>query len=120
MLELAATIKNHAGIHCRPSAVIVKALQQYAGTVEVRAESGTCDPRSIMGMLSLGLQHGAKVTVRVDGPDEEAVCHRLAALLETEFDFPPRQEGDPVLNPADLEATVGPPGEEVPGPVSSA
>ena len=61
MPELSATIKNTQGIHCRPSAVIVKEIQKYDGEIMVSGDSGECDPRSIMALMSLGLQCGAKV-----------------------------------------------------------
>lgn len=94
MVEKSAIIKNAQGIHCRPSAVIVKEIQAYEGAIRVHSESGDCDPRSIMGLLSLGLQVGAEITLSVEGPDEEAVCSRLKELFETMFDFPPRKEGE--------------------------
>lgn len=94
MVELTATVRNAHGIHCRPSAAIVKAVTGYPGEIEVTAESGRCDPRSIMGLIALGLAEGAAVTIRVDGPEEEATARRLAELFETHYDFPPRREGE--------------------------
>ena len=90
MIEKAAVIQNRHGIHCRPSALIIKSLGDYDGTVEICSETGTVDCRSIMGLLTLGLEYKACITLRVSGPDEEETCERLAVLFETEFDFPPR------------------------------
>lgn len=94
MVELAATIRNAHGIHCRPSAAIVKALTGYTGDVQVSTDGGSCDPRSIMGLLALCLHEGTPVTVRVEGPEEEAVARRVVELLEMHYDFPPRREGE--------------------------
>jgi phosphocarrier protein HPr len=107
MAERTAVIRNGAGIHCRPSAVIVKAIRGYAGSVLVHGASGDCDPRSIMALLGLGLQHGDRVTVSVSGPDEDEVCKMLADLFETAFDFPPRPEGTQAPIPADLASGPG-------------
>jgi phosphotransferase system HPr (HPr) family protein len=93
MVERSAIIKNSQGIHCRPSALIVKVLRDFKGEVAFHSEEGRCDPRSIMALLSMGLQKGSRVRVEVKGPDEEALCLRLKDLLETEFDFPPQEEG---------------------------
>lgn len=90
MVELSATVQNANGIHCRPSAVIVKAAQEYAGVIEVLAEAGTTDLRSVIGLICLGLESGKRITIRVTGPDEAAFCKRLAELFETHFDFPAR------------------------------
>ncbi|OQW96521.1 MAG: hypothetical protein BWK77_04370 [Verrucomicrobia bacterium A1] len=98
MIERTATIQNSHGIHCRPSAVIIKASAAYPGEILVTAENGQCDLRSVMQLIALGLRQGSRVTIRVTGPDEEAFCGRLVELFETRFDFPPRAEGD---RPAD-------------------
>jgi phosphocarrier protein HPr len=95
MIEMKATVKNANGIHCRPSAVIAKEVMNYAGDIRVIAESGTCDPRSIMALISLGLQEGAQLRIRVTGPNEAAVCRTLVALFEKHYDFPPRDPNAP-------------------------
>jgi len=94
MVERTATIQNAQGIHCRPSAVIVKAMQGFEGEVRILTDEGDCDPRSIMALLALGLQPGTRVRVEVEGDGEEAVAQQLVELLETHFDFPPRTEGE--------------------------
>ena len=94
MIELTATVRNAHGIHCRPSAAIVKAVTGYPGDIEIIAESGTCDPRSIMGLIALGLAEGAQVTIRVAGPEEEDQARRLVDMFEMHYDFPPRREGE--------------------------
>ncbi len=89
MIEINATIKNSAGIHCRPSALIIKAASAYAGKIQVDSPGhGTCTLRSVLDLISLGLEHGARVVIRVEGEDEAAFCRKLADLFETEFDFP--------------------------------
>lgn len=93
MVEMPATIQNSAGIHCRPSACIVKATAAYPGEITVIAPSGSCDPRSIMALIALGLEQGTQITIRVEGPDEEEQCRRLVELFETHFDFPMRNPG---------------------------
>lgn len=96
MIEMEATIRNANGIHCRPSAVITKEIMNYAGDVKVIADSGTCDPRSIMALISLGLHAGTKVRIRVAGPEEKEVCRKLVALFEKHYDFPPRDPNEPL------------------------
>ncbi|MDD2237151.1 MAG: HPr family phosphocarrier protein [Kiritimatiellae bacterium] len=90
MIELNATIKNSAGIHCRPSALIIKAAASYSGTIQVESPGhGTCTLRSVLDLISMGLEQGAQIVIRVEGEGEEAFCRKLADLFETEFDFPP-------------------------------
>jgi len=96
MVEMRATVKNAQGIHCRPSAVIVKALQGYSGRIRVRQGSDECDPRSIMSLLGMALQKGSELVIEVSGPEEDATCRRLVELFERQFDFAPRKPGEPL------------------------
>ena len=92
MIEKSATVRNDLGIHCRPSAVIIKECGRYAGQMGIGTESGPADLRSLIALVALGLEKGARVDIRVSGPDEERVCARLVELFETHFDFPPLPE----------------------------
>lgn len=90
MFETTAVIKNEAGIHCRPSAILVKEGSSYAGEILISAPSGTCDLTSALECIMLGMEQGTMVSIRVTGPDEEAYAKKLADLFETHFDFPPQ------------------------------
>ncbi|MCI9886819.1 HPr family phosphocarrier protein, partial [Bacillus altitudinis] len=41
---------------------------------------------SILGVLSLGINHGDEVVIATDGDNAEAALDELAALLETDLD----------------------------------
>jgi phosphocarrier protein HPr len=88
MFEKTAIVRNEHGIHCRPSAVIVKAAHDFPGTIRVVAGSGEANLKSLLALVSLGLACGTAVRIRVSGPDEETWCNRMAQLFETHFDFP--------------------------------
>tara|TARA_E500000178_G_scaffold11016_3_gene10810 strand:- start:7329 stop:7601 length:273 start_codon:yes stop_codon:yes gene_type:complete len=88
MTRIEAVIKNEAGIHCRPSALLIQERAGYEGQVRVHSESGSTDLTSALECIMLGLEKGARVTIEVSGPDEERVAKSLAELFEREFDFP--------------------------------
>jgi phosphocarrier protein len=88
MIEKTAMIRNGQGIHCRPSARIVTEATRYTGQIRVFSEAGEADLRSLLSLVSLGLQEGSVVRVCVEGENEEAVCDQFVALMETHFDFP--------------------------------
>ena len=90
MVEAKATVQNEAGIHCRPSAILVKEGMSYAGEILVTDEAGTCTLTSALELIMLGLEPGTELTIQVTGPDEEAFCGKLVELFETHFDFPPQ------------------------------
>jgi len=89
MTEVKITIQNKRGIHCRPSALIVKALEGYTGQVTVVAETGTANPTSMIELLCLGLAQGEKVVIQVEGPDSGEMANKMKSLFEENFDFEP-------------------------------
>ncbi|MEI6563258.1 MAG: HPr family phosphocarrier protein [bacterium] len=89
MIERLATIRNEQGIHCRPSAKIVTEASKCPSQIRVFAEAGEADLRSLLSLVSLGLQEGTTIRVQVSGGDEATVCDRIVELFETKYDFPP-------------------------------
>lgn len=84
-----AIVANSQGIHCRPSAVIVKEFMGYSGKIRITNDHGSCDVSSVMQLLSLELHQGSKVKIEVMGENEATVADRLVELFQTHFDFPP-------------------------------
>ena len=90
MTEVQAVVQNEAGIHCRPSAILIKEGCAYEGDILVTSASGSCNLKSALELIMLCLEKGAAVNIRVSGPDEAAFARKLAGLFETHFDFPSR------------------------------
>jgi phosphotransferase system HPr (HPr) family protein len=88
MVETTAVIQNEAGIHCRPTAVITQEAADADSTITVVSPSGSCKLGSALELMMLGLESGTQITLRVEGPDEDAVAARFKELFEREFDFP--------------------------------
>ena len=91
MVEKTVTVKNEAGIHCRPSSEIMTAVQKFPDcSFHLTTSKGEADLTSILSLISLGLGKGDTVTVRVEGEEKEKACAEITALFEYEFDFPPQ------------------------------
>lgn len=69
------TIELAKGLEARPVAVFVQVASQYDCSIIVEYREKRVNAKSIMGMMSLGIAQGEKVSVFADGPDEkEAVA----------------------------------------------
>lgn len=88
MVERKAVIKNEAGIHCRPTAVITQEAAKVDAVITILSPGGTCQLGSALDLMMLGLSQGTLVNIQVEGPDEEQVADQFRELFETEFDFP--------------------------------
>ena len=86
MREHDLTISNKLGLHARASAKLVQLLQGYKSSVWLRCRGREVNAKSIMGVMMLAAGIGTPVTLRVDGPDEEAALAALVDLFERKFD----------------------------------
>ena len=93
MKERLFTVRNSAGIHCRPSSVILNAINaNYPGhRFYIATNDGQeAELNSILKLISLGMTVGTQAVLSVEGPEEEKALQEIGDLFETEFDFPPR------------------------------
>jgi phosphocarrier protein len=88
MVETTAVIKNEAGIHCRPTAVITQAVAGVKSTITITAPAGSCQIGSALELMMLGLEQGTQISIQAEGPDEVSAAAKFKELFETEFDFP--------------------------------
>lgn len=93
MTEKQTVVQNEAGIHCRPASVILTEVKDYSGVIRIRTPRGECRLKSAMDLLMLAIEQGTEVTVRVEGPDEEATCNKLIEMFSRIYDFPNAGEG---------------------------
>ncbi len=82
-----AKIVNEYGIHCRPSAEIIKAVAPMESSIEITANGVTSSLGSIIELLALGIKCGDTVKIKVDGTNATADADALVELFETNFDF---------------------------------
>ena len=86
MTERDVVVKNRAGIHARPAALIVQTASQYSAHIEFKNDHETINAKSIMGIITLGASYNSTITISADGEDEEDAVNRLAELFENRFE----------------------------------
>jgi len=85
MVEKKIEIKLAGGLEARPVAMLVQVASQYESSVYIQTDGNKrVNAKSIMGMMSLGLNAGEKVTVEADGSDEEAAINHIEKYLSGE------------------------------------
>ena len=81
MIKKPISLKLRDGLEARPIALLVQEANQYSSTVYIEVENKKINAKSIMGMMSLGLDAGESVTVSVDGADEEEAMKSIEEYL---------------------------------------
>lgn len=74
-------VKNAQGLHARPAALFVQIASRYNSDVTIQKDGEKVNGKSIMGILTLGVQLGATLILEVDGEDADKVMAELEALL---------------------------------------
>lgn len=69
------------GLETRNMALLVQTAGKYKSNIRVRAGDYTVNAKSIMGVMTLGLDYGEEVELLVDGPDEKEAIEDLSAFL---------------------------------------
>ena len=88
MVKKELVIRNHAGIHCRPSSVVIAKAGEFPGhEFKLVSSRGTAQLTGILDLLALGLQCGEKITLEVSGEKESEALTVVGDALEFEYDF---------------------------------
>jgi phosphocarrier protein len=85
MITRSLSIINEKGLHARASAKFVEVVERFDATAEVERDGHSVPGDSIMGLLMLGAARGSTITVRLDGPQAEALGDALHSLLKDCF-----------------------------------
>lgn len=69
------------GLEARPIALLVQVASQYESSVYVECGDKKVNAKSIMGMMSLGLDTGETIRVIADGQDERQALEDIEEYL---------------------------------------
>jgi phosphocarrier protein len=86
MTERMVTIKNRAGIHARPAALIVQTSSRFASKIWLEKNGDQINAKSIMGIITLGASFGTPIRILADGTDEEDAASAIEHLFESRFE----------------------------------
>ncbi|MDE6759929.1 MAG: HPr family phosphocarrier protein [Lachnospiraceae bacterium] len=71
-----------ADAEARPVAVLVQKASQYESRVYIQAGDKKINAKSIMGMMSLGLNQDEEVTISAEGEDESMAVANIVDYLK--------------------------------------
>ena len=81
MVKKSIKIELSSGLEARPAAMLVQVASQYDSLIYVESENARVNAKSIMGMMTLGLDVGETVVVSADGSDEEKAIAEIEQYL---------------------------------------
>lgn len=72
------------GLEARPVAQLVQVASQFNSEIYVEIGKKKVNAKSIMGMMTLGLDSGEEITLSANGEDEEAAMSSIEQYLSNQ------------------------------------
>ena len=85
MLEREVTVTNRAGLHTRPASMIVRTAAKFDSSFFIHKDGYEINGKSIIGVMTLAAEQGARLTLVLDGADEDAAADALVQLFDEGF-----------------------------------
>lgn len=86
MTERVVTIRNRAGMHARPAALLVKTASSFQSQIFLEKDSERVNGKSIMGVITLGATYETPLKIIADGPDETQALDAIEKLFQNKFE----------------------------------
>ena len=86
MVERIVTIRNRAGMHARPAALLVKTASSFVSQISIEKDSERVNGKSIMGVITLGATFNTPLKIIAEGSDEAEAVDAIQKLFDNRFE----------------------------------
>ena len=97
MKQIQVEVKCSLGIHARPAALIAQACTNLKSSVTLETANETAQGSNVLEILALHATKGTKLTITVDGPDEDTAIEKIQEVFDA---MGPKDKKVPVLKVA--------------------
>jgi phosphoenolpyruvate-protein phosphotransferase len=74
-------IRNKTGLHARPAKVFVNTAKQFVSDIRVRHGAKQVNAKSMISVLTLGVERGKTISVEIEGVDEDQAMQALEKVV---------------------------------------
>lgn len=88
MPQAEITVHHEVGLHARPATLFVKLAASFPCEVKVRnvsSQSQSVNAKSILGVLSIGVNSGDTIAIETTGEQAEEALAALQELIRSNF-----------------------------------
>ncbi|MDO4749727.1 MAG: HPr family phosphocarrier protein [Eubacteriales bacterium] len=85
MVVKEVVISNQVGLHARPATFFIQKSNEFKSSIWVEKDERRANAKSLLGVLSLGIVKGTRISIIADGADEDEAVATLAALIDSNF-----------------------------------
>ena len=80
-----ATVMKQVGLHARPATFLIQKANEFKSSLWIEKDERRVNAKSLLGVLSLGVEKGATISIIGDGPDETEAVDTLCQLINSDF-----------------------------------
>ncbi len=80
-------VLNDKGLHTRPSTELVKCASNYDAQVQLSYRNYVVNAKSLLGILMLAAERGAKIGIEAEGDDAEQAVAAILQLAKNRFNI---------------------------------
>jgi phosphocarrier protein len=85
MQQAKLMITTDVGLHARPATLFVRTSNQFESDIQIIYGSKEANAKSILQVLSLGVEKDGEIDLIINGPDENQALNELSSLVQTNF-----------------------------------
>jgi phosphocarrier protein len=78
-------VLNEKGLHTRPSTELVKCAARFNANIFLRYRNYLVNAKSLLGILMLAAEKGAKIGIEAEGEDAERALSAIVQLAAHKF-----------------------------------
>ena len=82
MFNKEVVVRCESGLHNRQATYFVQKANEFESNIYLESGSRKMNAKSLLGIMSLGVITGSKVTLSAMGPDAEAAVNALETMLQ--------------------------------------
>lgn len=86
MAEKKVVVRNRAGIHARPAALIAQTANKFSSEILMEKDGTTINAKSIMGVITMAAGYNTEIIVKSQGFDENEALEAINQLFENKFE----------------------------------
>ena len=84
MFSKEVVVQNQVGLHARPATFFIQKSNEFKSSIWIEVDERRINAKSLLGVLSMGITKGTRISLIAEGPDEEEAVNTLTEMLVKE------------------------------------
>lgn len=77
------TFKSEMALHARPTTMLISEANKFKSDIIIEKDNITINAKSLISVLSLLIEKGDTIKIKIEGPDEDKAADAIKEILKT-------------------------------------